>query len=74
MFYVVLPTNQLECLADLSDDEHRLCAVMELGAQPVGRTLTAAVTTLLEAIWRERHGVSLLEGPAGSADGLNGVL
>lgn len=73
-FYTVLPTTQLECLYELCDDAHRLHAVMELGAQPAGGALTAAVTTLLEAIWRERHGVSLLQEPAGDAGGLNGVV
>jgi hypothetical protein len=60
--YMVLPRAPLESLHDLVDDAHRMMAVIELGGEPMGRSLTAGCTLLLEAIWRDRYGDSLLWG------------
>jgi hypothetical protein len=72
--YMVLPRAPLESLHDLVDDAHRLMAVMELGGEPMGRSLTAGSTMLLEAIWRDRYGDNLLQGGLGAAGEGGAVL
>lgn len=72
--YMVLPRAPLESLPDLVDDAHRMMAVMELGGEPMGRSLTAGCTMLLEAIWRDRYGDELLQGGLGAAGGGGAVV
>lgn len=68
--YMVLPRVQLEELQDVTDDELRIAAVLELGGSLIGRTLKAGGVALLDAIWRERHGEGLPGLNGGGAEGV----
>jgi hypothetical protein len=67
---MVLPRVQLEELQDVTDDELRIAAVLELGGSLIGRTLKAGGVALLDAIWRERHGEGLPGLNGGGAEGV----
>jgi hypothetical protein len=67
--YFVLSRRQLQQLQNLRGDVVRIAAVRELGSALIGRSLRAGDVALLDAIWRQRHGVGLIDvGPNGTPE------